>query len=922
MKGQKLMAHLAGFITRYHKIIPVIALVLFILSLIAMGNIQTRTQLKDMLPMEYPQVASFDRITEKFSGGSSLLIAFEGKDKEKMAAAAEAFAGKLEANGQAMQLIHAIDLKVDRDFITQWGLILQKEKDLADTRASFANLNLVPFVTSLNDSFEKIYTGEEAEEQIETGSQENEAVQMLNNLASFFTGLREYLEAPGTEGAAPEARRLAETFVYGDEYTYAPDYSMLLMSIYPNFNLIEMEKIDRLMAEIRATIAAVEGDFPGLAIGYAGDIGMQADENLAMNFDLMVPSILAFILVAAITIFSYRQLRFIIFYLIALVVGIVFNYGLLGITFKEITIITSMMAALLIGMGDDFGIQTITNYSEFMDRGLSPKDALKETFAKAGIGTMLAAATTATAFFVLAATGSKAFAQFGLLAGMGILCCYLAMTFVLPALLVWFSPKDPKPTRLPRINYDFLAGLAGFMSKRKRFTAGVAITLTLVFIVSMFNLGFEYDMMKLEPQQMPAVKTYHKILDKFGLMPISSMVSCDSIEAARQLTEQLEQESSIAEVRSISQFIAPPGEQEARLNEIAKFRRMGPRYQTATLTRQDVQRFIDEIQRLEYNVIEIGDLSIAGLGEDNKIVKKRNEIVREVFGAEAGAPGREVFQRVIARLRAEPQLSAVKLTQLDRHFAPEMDRIVSSMTNITRPITLADLPGNIVNQFMDAERQENLVTAFPKDNVLASREKIQRYNERLGNISTNITGLTTIVAIWQNELINSAGKAALYIFFFMFLIILFTLRNFKASLIATIPLVLGMIWMLGIYPLLGLKLNMINLTMVPLVIGLGINYGVHFVCRYLLEPDIPEVYKTTGKAVTLSALTTMFGFGSLALVGTWAAISSMGMILFVGITTSLLTAIFIEPALLGFLKKNSQSNSSTDQILGGNINAE
>lgn len=902
MKGHKLMAHLAGFIARYHKIIPFVALLLFVLSLVAARNIKVRTQIKDMLPMEHPQVASFDRISQKFSGGSSLIIAFEGQSKERMAAAAESFAAKVRANERAMRMIHAIDLKADRDFVTKWGLILQKEKDLAEMQDSFAQLNLIPFVTSLNDSFERAYTGEEAEEQIETGSQENEAVVMLNNLASFFTGLGEYLEAPGTAGAKATAERLAETFVYGDEYTYAPDYSMLLMSIYPNFGVSELQKIDQLMPEIRAAIEAVETEFPGLTIGYAGDIGLQSDENLAMSLDMVVPSLLALVLVALLIVFSYRQLRFVIFSLISLVMGIVFNYGLLGVTIKEITIVTSVMGALLVGMGIDYGIQVITNYGAFLDEGKSPVEALRETFTKAGIGTLLAVATAAAAFFVLAATGSRAFAQFGVVAGMGLICCYLAMTFVLPSLLIWFAPKNSKPARLPRINYDFLASVASFMNRRKLLAAGVEVVLTLVCAIAIFRLSFEYDLMKLEPQQMPAVQTYNKILDKFGLVPSSAMASCKSIEEARQLTEKLEREGAIAEVRSIAQLIPAPDEQAARLKEIAKFRAMGPRYRQVALTAHDVQRFIDEIQRLEYNVIEIGDLSIAGLGEDNKIVRKRNEIIREVLGAEVGKPGQEVFQRVIALLRADPVLAAGKLTQLDRYFAPAMDRIVSRMSQITRPITLADLPENILNQFMDEKREENLVTAFPKGNVMADYGRLQRFNERLAEISGDITGMSVIASIWQNEILGASGRAILYIFILSLLIILFTLCDLRAAIVAAVPLVLGMVWMLGAYPLFGLKLNMMNLIVIPLVIGMGINYGVYFATRYMIEPDVSRVYKATGKAVALSALTTMIGFGSLALVATWVALASVGMVLFVGITTSFLTAIFIEPTLLGWIK--------------------
>lgn len=915
MRGQIFMARLAEFIVRHHKTIPLVGLALFVLCLISAGNIKTKTQIKDMLPMEYPQVASYDRITEKFSGGSSLIITVEGGSKEEMAAAAEALVARIRADKEAMRLIHAIDLKVDRDFITKWGLILQKEKDLADMREMLARVNLLPLITSLNDNFERAYTGEEAEEDLETNKQETEAVRMLNGLAAFLTMLREYLEDPEMKNPGEQAKKMAETFMYGDEYSYAPDYSMLMFSIYPNFSMIEFEKIDRLMAEIKQTMREVNAEFPALEIGYTGDIGMQADENQAMKFDLLVPMLVAFVLVALIIIFSYKQLRFISFSLITLVVGIVFNYGLLGVTIKEITIVTSMMGALLVGMGIDYGIQTITNFGAFLDEGLSPVEALRETFTKAGIGTLLAAATTATAFFVLAATGSKAFVQFGFVAGTGILCCYLAMTIILPALLIWFTPRTRKTSRIPKINYDFLTSIATFMNRHRWFTWIMTTLITSILFLFIFNLNFEYDLLKLEPKQMISINTFNKLMDKFEFMPTTALISSNDLEYSRRVTESLEKEPMIAEVRSISQFIPSSADQETRLREIARFRQAGPRYQTMTFTDRDITRLIEEIQRLEYNVIELGDLSIAGLGEGNKIVRRRNEIVHEVLGAEIGRPGQEVFQRAIAALKQDPHRCAVRLTRLDRCFAEEMDRIIINMTNITEEITLSDLPENIVNQFMDKDRKENLVTAFPKDNVMVNRDKLQKYNDMLTKISKEITGPTVIVSIWQDEIIQSSKKAALYIAIFIFLMLLFTLRSFRWSIVAVIPLVVGMVWMFGAYALLGYKLNMMNIMMTPLVIGMGINYGIYFVCRYIIEPDIALVYKATGKAVTLSALTTMFGFGALALVGTWAAIASMGMILFIGITASYLTSIFIQPALLGTCFKTHGVPSK--QIEGG-----
>jgi len=103
-----------------------------------------------------------------------------------------------------------------------------------------------------------------------------------------------------------------------------------------------------------------------------------------------------------------------------------------------------------------------------------------------------------------------------------------------------------------------------------------------------------------------------------------------------------------------------------------------------------------------------------------------------------------------------------------------------------------------------------------------------------------------------------------------------------------------------VYPLLGFKLNPINIAVIPLVIGMGIDFGIHLAHRYKVEGEIGTVYRYTGKGVLLSALTTMIGFGSLGLIGTFGSISSMGIILFIGLAACLIAALVVLPALLRF----------------------
>ena len=899
---ERIMAAITKFICQRYRLIPLLTVVLIILSLIAANNIEVKTEIKDLLPSDYPQVQSYEEIDDLFSGGATVMITIEGSDKERMTACADAFVEQVRNDENIMQYVRAIDLKLDRDFVNQWGLLLQKAKDLEKTGQTFSELNLLPFITSLNNSFEETYTGDGADEDLETNRQENEAVASLSQMETFFTLLHDYLKNPEQIPVSEQGRLLAETFIYGDEYGFNHDNTMLLFTITPDFNIVEIEKIVDMMSGIKAIQKNIQREFPDLKVGYTGDVAIQGDEQDALSFDMLVPAVVALVLILILFIFSFSQLRSIIFILITLVIGIIFNYGFVGVTIKEINMLTSIMAVLLIGLGVDYGIQIVTNFNTYREDGLAPEEALTNTYKRAGMGTLLAALTTALAFFVMSATGSHAFSQFGIIMGTGIINCFVAMIFILPSILLWWGKKDLQRKRLPQINYRFLAAIGNFTHRHSSRTLliGVVVTALLAWAISLNRM--EYDLMTLEPQDMPSMIQYNRVMEKFDITPFASMVVADDIEQAREFTRQLERTPLVAEVNSVSYLMPSPEEQQERLAEIRKIHAMPKRYRDYRYDVKTMEEFAYEVQRIEWNVIEIGDLSVAGLGEDNKILKKRNAMVREIFGAEVGRPGKEVFQKLIELIETDPALYARRLNDLDPYFAREMDRLVSAMSAVSRPMTLDDLPKSITSGMIAEDGQRNLVMIYPDKGILEHVDKIQTFNDVVGRVSPRITGSTQILTVWMDEVNRASVKAALFIFGAVFLFLMLTFRNLKYSLFACTPLILGLVWMLGLYPLLGQKINVINIAVIPLVIGMGIDFGIHIAHRYRVERDINIVYRYTGKGVFLSAFTTMIGFGSLGLIGKFGSIASMGSILFVGIASCLLTTLLLLPALLSLDK--------------------
>jgi predicted RND superfamily exporter protein len=278
-------------------------------------------------------------------------------------------------------------------------------------------------------------------------------------------------------------------------------------------------------------------------------------------------------------------------------------------------------------------------------------------------------------------------------------------------------------------------------------------------------------------------------------------------------------------------------------------------------------------------------------------------MVREIFGSEVGRPGAEVFQKTIKLIEANPAATARAMGNLDRSFAAEMDAILTAMARVDRKIRVGDLPEQYAKQFLEQGGDRNLVFAYPVKSATVDKEGMLRFNERMARISPKITGWVPVLVSWSEDVESGSKKAALFIFLVVFAVMVLTFRSFRYAVLAAVPLMVGMIWMLGIYPLLGLKLNMINIAVIPLVIGMGIDFGIHIVHRYRVEKDLGTVYLFTGKAVFLSALTTMIGFGSLAMIGSFPSVASIGAVLFLGIATCLVATILLLPALLSFIRK-------------------
>lgn len=109
--------------------------------------------------------------------------------------------------------------------------------------------------------------------------------------------------------------------------------------------------------------------------------------------------------------------------------------------------------------------------------------------------------------------------------------------------------------------------------------------------------------------------------------------------------------------------------------------------------------------------------------------------------------------------------------------------------------------------------------------------------------------------------------------------------------------------MILVIEIVGLQLNFYNMIVLPAILGIGNDAGVHLVHRYQEEGpgSIRRVLRYTGEHIAMGSFTTMIGFAGL-LLSFHPGLHSIGELAVVGIGATLLAAILFLPAALQWLE--------------------
>jgi len=894
---QGLLESLGRWTIRKARTVLAVAAALTAIAGVAATGLGIDTDMANMLPSTNPVANSYTEIVNEFNTTSILVAVIEGSNRDVLVAAAEEFGTRLRGDERTAGLVASISLRVDRDFALRWGLMLEEADDIADTGRTLASTRLLPLLAATNDLIEeKLSDG--SNEEVEGSDGEYGSYELMSRFGLFSDRLRRAFEAeesePGNIGGVADA--LADAWILGEEYFIDPEGKTLLATIRPSFALGDRAKLSALSDGAGAIAEELRATHPGVSISFTGDVESEAEENRAIGSDTFYPSLIAVALIGALFWFSFSRRRSILFALAALLAGIVADLGFAALTVKDLNMITSSFGVLLVGLGIDFGIHIASRYDEESFAGASPELAMGRVFASVGSPIIVGGMTTAVAFYSLLLSRTLAFRQFGLVAGTGMLTTLAAAFLVLPALIGTFPGKDRNGGNGRRLPFAWPVRVAMAARAHRVPVLLGAAALTALAMLGVPRNSFEYDMRKIGPRDTESQAAEALVAERFGVSTWLHMATATSLEEARALHERFEDAPLVRRVESLADYLPPEREQAARLAALAVVagqpdRLTGPAWDGAAL-----EQFLYEIQRLEWNMIELGDLAAASLGEGSLPVRKRDAMIRQVLGAETGRPGAETFGRLIVAVEATaPEEAVRRLDSLDRSFAAALDARVSALAAADRPMTLDDIPTDARADFVSASGDRYLVT-IQGNTDLDGDADIIRLADGLRAIEPTTTGTLSLGLELSREILVESRRAALFVAVLVVAILIAGLRSIKQALAVVIAFAAAVAWTFGVHPLLG-KFNIVNAIALPLIIGIGIDYCVHVMSALSSGTDPDGELRKTGKAVTLSASTTIIGFGSLALIGRFEGIAALGRTLTVGIFFCYVTSIVLVPAL-------------------------
>jgi hopanoid biosynthesis associated RND transporter like protein HpnN len=627
------------------------------------------------------------------------------------------------------------------------------------------------------------------------------------------------------------------------------------------------------IARLREIARSIRQKQPHVWVGVTGMPVIEFDEMAASQFDMVWTSVASMILVLLLYLAAYGGLRHAMLVNFLLLLGTAYSFGFVTIAVGHLNILSAAFSAVLIGLGIDFAIHYVATYLNLRRHGCDEETALLRMAVEVGPGVVTGGVTTAAAFFMAALTDFIGVRELGLVAGGGILLCVLSTVVVLPPLILLVDRRWPL-VRLPHI---LPAGRwFQFPLRFPRLTMGLSLVVAAIVTAGSSSLRYDHNLLNLQPRHLESADIERQLFTRLDDSIWFGVSVCSSRDELRTRKAAFERLHMVAKTEEIASLIPDRPEAEtARIESLCRQLVSSPNQPEAA--RLDVARLNQEAAKAH-----------ALLSRETPYETPATARLDQLRAALTSLPPDQVAARIV-------QGQAALISRATAEIAP--------LRAIADPVgpNLSDLPKELTDRFV-GKNQTYLLKVFAHGNIW-NMGQLEKFVHALESVDARITGHPVQTYYASRHMQSSYLWAGLYSLGAVLVLLWIDFRSLKHSLLAMVPLAIGFATMCGCLGWLDIPFNPANMIVLPLILGIGVDHGVHLVHLWRQQRGRFVLGDATTVAVLLTASTTTASFGALILAR-HQGLQSLGQVLTLGVTTCLAASIIFFPALLCWLTRN------------------
>ncbi|MES2683075.1 MAG: MMPL family transporter [Pseudomonadota bacterium] len=624
------------------------------------------------------------------------------------------------------------------------------------------------------------------------------------------------------------------------------------------------------IAAVRSAIAQVQQGDATVRMRLTGRIALEHEEiGMAFRGALLAFGV-ALLLSAVLLFIALRSRQLVLATVLTLLFGLSLTAGFAALAVGKLNLISMAFAVLYVGLGLDYALYLALRYRELRQQGVPHRQAVPQAASDIGGFLFVCAATTSLGFLAFVPTAFTGIAGLGLISGAGMFISLIASLTLLPALLTLLPPSAPSPPRSAR----WLELLLELPYRRRRpIWLGMAVLLVMAAVIAP-RARFDFDPLHLRDPDSESVATFRDLLADPAIptLTLSAIVGSDAEAAA--LAGRLKPIPEVRRVLTLADLIPKDQPEKLAILEDLGFS-LGPA------------------------ITQPGDLTVVARAEDGAALDRLETAMQQAASQWSGESAKAAARlaRALDTLQSGTRSAegvALLRGNLLAGLSPQITQLRAALS--ARAVTAQDLPHWLRARWL-AEDGRQRVEIAPRD-VLDDNANTRRFVQAVRAVAPAVSGPPVGMIEAGEAVVQSFKQAFLYSAIAIGLLLLVLLKSLRDTLLVLLPLAAAGLLTMAASVVTNTPFNFANVIALPLLLGVGVDYGVYLVQQARQLPAEANLLKTGAtRAVLFGALVTMANFGDLMLAQ-HPGMVSMGLLLTVGLAVILFCTLVLLPGLL------------------------